>query len=77
MDSASAEAARAEYVGSATYFGTYTVDTTAHTVTHAVEGAWLPDWIGRRLVRRYRFDGPNRLELSVSGYVLVWERAGS
>jgi lipocalin-like protein len=77
IDSAAAELVRSEYSSSATYFGTYTVDTTSRTVTHIVEGAWLPDWLGRRLVRSFRFIAPNRLELSVRPYVLVWERIGS
>lgn len=66
------------------YFGTYVVDTVAKTVTHTVLGAWTPDWIGRKLVRGYRFVGKDRIELRVItgvdgkptrfGSVLVWER---
>jgi hypothetical protein len=79
--------ARAAFVGLATYFGSYVVDTTAKTVTHTVQGAMAPDWIGRKLVRGYRFLAPNRIELRVItgldgkptkwGQVLVWERLGS
>ncbi len=83
-ESASPEAARRAFVGLSTYFGTYTVDVKAKTVTHVVEGAMAPDWIGAKLVRSYRFLDPNRIELSVvpdaqvvtSGMVLVWHRAG-
>jgi hypothetical protein len=81
-ESSTAEAARTAFVGMSTYFGTYTVDAAARTVTHMVEGAMAPDWIGTRLVRSYRFLDPDRVELSVvpdgqvvaSGLVLVWQR---
>ncbi len=80
--SADAEAARAQYAGLSTYFGTYAVDPKAHTVTHAVEGAMVPDWIGSRLVRAYRFVDADHVELRVvadgqitaDGLVLQWER---
>lgn len=69
--------------GLTTYFGRYTIDTVAQTVTHHVEGAMSPDWIGTKLVRRYRFVTPDRVELSTltnampgrrTGIVLTWER---
>jgi hypothetical protein len=79
-------AAHRSFVGLATYYGRYTVDTDNATVTHMVEGAMSPDWIGSRLVRSYRFLGPNRIELGVltnadgqaatRRTVLVWERVG-
>lgn len=80
--SASPEAARSAFAGLSTYFGTYTVDRTAGTVTHLVEGAMAPDWIGSKLVRSYRFLDENRIELRVvadsqvvtDGLVLVWQR---
>lgn len=80
--SAGAAAAQVQYAGLSTYFGTYAVDAEAHTVTHAVEGAMVPDWIGSKLVRSYRFLGPDRVELRVvadrqvvtDGLVLLWER---
>ena len=66
------------------YFGTYALDPAARTVTHSVEGAMAPDWIGSKLVRAYRFLGPNVVELRVTtdasgqrvvnGAALVWER---
>ena len=72
------------YVGLITYFGTYSVDFDSSTVSHSVQGAMAPDWVGVTLVRRFRFLGPDRIELSVapdpSGRprggqsVLVWER---
>lgn len=74
------------YQGLYTYFGTYVVDARAHTVSHHVEGAMAPDWVGSTLVRSYRFLSTNRLELRVvtdasghvvvNGPVLVWERIG-
>lgn len=82
--SAAPEVVRAALAGMASYFGTFTVDTVAKRVTHHVEGAYQPDWIGRDLVRSYRFVGANRLELTVvsnadgkvvaNGGVLTWER---
>jgi Lipocalin-like domain len=84
-ESAGPEAARAAYAGLLTYFGTYSVDRAAATVTHTVEGAMAPDWVGSKLVRAYRFVTPDRLELRVvtdatgrsvtNGSTLVWERA--
>ena len=72
------------FVGLASYFGTFAVDTVAETVAHTVQGAMAPDWIGRKLVRGYRFLSANRIELRVItgtdgkptkwGQVLVWER---
>jgi hypothetical protein len=73
-EAASAESVRPLYVGSAAYFGTYSVDTVTHRVTHTVQGCWLPDWIGRRLERSYRFIGDDQLELSVPGFALLWQR---
>ena len=84
-DSAGAEAARAQFAGLTTYYGSYVLDTVAHTVTHTVDGAMAPDWIGRKLVRGYRFLSPNEVALRVitdangrptsTGPVLVWRRA--
>ena len=83
-EKATAEAARSAYVGLITYFGTYTVDRAAHTITHRPEGAMSPDWIGSSMVRAYRFLGPDRVELRVlttgdgqrasNGSVMIWER---
>ncbi len=85
-ESASPEAARTAYVGLITYFGTYLVDRDSATITHNVEAAMTPDWIGSTLVRAYRFLTPDRLELRVvtdgtgrraaNGTIVVWERIG-
>lgn len=79
--------ARTLFAGLATYYGRYSVDAETSTVTHLVEGAMLPDWVGSRLVRSYRFVGPNRIELGVltnadgrpatNRMVLVWERVSA
>jgi hypothetical protein len=41
------------YRGLFTYFGTYSVDPGSSTVSHFVEGAMTPDWVGITLVRRF------------------------
>jgi Lipocalin-like domain len=85
-DRASASAAHAAFIGMASYYGRYSVDATRSTVTHVIEGAMAPDWIGTELVRGYRFLAPNRVELrvltSAEGPVagdtaLVWERVSA
>lgn len=69
------EAAYREYVS---YFGAFTVQESSGTVTHHVEGATFPNWIGTDLVRNYRFsDGT--LTLSLTGpdgsvHELTWRR---
>ena len=59
------------------YYGTYTVDEKSATVTHHVQGAWTPAWIGTKQVRYYKFEGDRlTLEGDLSGgrAKLVWER---
>lgn len=61
--------------GYAAYFGTYSVDESAHTVTHHREGALNFDVVD--YVRRYEFNGNDRLTLipvDRPGTRLVWER---
>jgi hypothetical protein len=59
------------------YFGTYTIDENAGTVTHLVEGSWFPNLIGTQQVRHYRFQ-KNQLLLNAAtpwGQVqIVWEK---
>ena len=79
-------AVRAAFMGLFTYYGRYTIDAAAHTVTHHVEGSGNPDWVGGTLVRSFRFLSDNRVQLTtVTSYdgkkvasptVLVWERVG-
>jgi Lipocalin-like domain len=66
------------------YFGTYSVDAAAGTVTHHVQGASFPNWIGGDQVRFYELEG-TRLSLSTPPFlydgqssrsVLIWERCG-
>ena len=68
---------REAFTGYLAYYGAYTVDEKEGTVTHHVEGAWFPNWIGANLVRHYQFQG-NRLTLRADlpdgPSVLVWER---
>jgi hypothetical protein len=81
-DSVTPEAARTAFVGLSTYFGTYAIDSEAGTVTHTVEGAMSPDWVGAKMVRSYKFVSPNQVELRVVpdaqvttvGLMLTWER---
>lgn len=61
--------------GYAAYFGTYSVDERAHTVTHHREGALNFDFVD--YVRRYEFDANGRLILLPVDRPenrLVWER---
>lgn len=63
------------------YFGTYDVDESAATVTHHIEGASFPNWIGTDQRRFFTREG-DRLVLATpasSGeagmtYVAEWER---
>jgi len=73
---------RAAFEGHTSYFGTYTVDPSARTVTHHVRGASYPNWIGHAQIRSYRIDG-SQLVLSTPPilfrgesleYILTWER---
>lgn len=69
------------YSGFLSYYGRYTLDEAARSVTHHVEGSTNPNWPNTRLVRFYEFsaDG-NRLMLSVKNAegrvtgTLTWER---
>jgi hypothetical protein len=76
------EEVRRAFAGYLAYFGTFSVDERARTVTHHVEGATFPNWIGTDQRRTYELSG-DRLTLSTppmvrggrrSTYVLVWER---
>ncbi len=68
------------------YYGTYTVDLEQNVVTHHVEGALLPRWVGSRRPRAFEFNGPDLITLSTapdpdttggSVSVLVWKRTAS
>jgi Lipocalin-like domain len=73
---------RAAFEGHTSYFGTYSIDPSARTVTHHVAGASYPNWIGHEQIRYYRIDG-SHLVLSTSPilfrgesleYIVTWER---
>ena len=63
------------YIG---YYGTWTVDEKAQTVTHTVEAAWYPNYMGTKQVRKFRFEG-NRLTLegtnSLGVAIVTFEKA--
>ena len=52
-----AEEVRAAYAGFAAYYGTYTVDGAARTVTIRVEGSNMPSYTGTDQMRPFRVDG--------------------
>lgn len=70
------------FEGFIAYFGTYTVDQKASTVTHHVEGSSFPNYVGTDLKRSLGVSG-GRLTLRTEPFaiggqtavgVLVWER---
>jgi hypothetical protein len=75
---ATAEERAAAWSGYFGYFGTYTIDETAGTITHHIEGSWFPNLVETEQVRRFSLDG-NRLSLEAQtpwGHVkIVWEKA--
>ena len=73
---------RAAFEGHVSYFGTYTIDKSARSVTHHVRGASYPNWMGHDQIRYYRIDA-SHLVLSTPPildrrewlkYILTWER---
>lgn len=72
---------RAAFGGYTAYYGTYSVNPDAQTITHHIEAALLPNWAGSDQQRHFEFDGkyltlkgPLRLG-GIQGMVsLVWER---
>lgn len=72
------ESALEDYVG---YFGGYTLDRHAETVTHHVSACSYPGWTGTEQVRGYAFsDNDTVLTLSAampdgSRRIIVWRRA--
>ncbi len=71
------EEAQAALRGYTAYFGTYTVDEIAKTVTHHRAASVSPGWEKRPdFVRAYEFVGENRVVLRPVGatHDLVWER---
>jgi len=74
---ATAEEKSAAWSGYFGYFGTYTIDANAGTVTHHVQGSAFPNLVGSDQVRHFSFDG-DRLELYADtpwGRIsIVWEK---
>ncbi len=64
------EHALAAYNAYVAYFGTYTVDTEKHVVTHHVEGSLSPDYTDTDQPRPFKLDG-DRLEI---GDGKTWRR---
>jgi len=46
------------YFGYYAYWGTYTINAAENTVDHNVQSSLLPEEVGRRYRRTFRFDGP-------------------
>lgn len=57
------EEAKAALSGYIAYFGTYSVDERARTVSHHREGSLIPGTVGEDAVRRYEFAAGDRLIL--------------
>ncbi len=59
------------------YWGTFTVDEKARTITHHIEGNLVPGGVGVDAVRRYEFDSNGRLTLTPvtnPAMNLTWEQ---
>ncbi len=52
-----AQQVRAAYIGYIAYFGRYELNAAGDRVTHFVDGALNPVWVGGEQVRQLRFDG--------------------
>lgn len=67
----------AAWSGYFAYFGSFTVDEGARTVTHHIEGSWFPNLVGTQQIRHYSFH-EDRLSLEARtpwGRVsILWER---
>jgi len=59
------------------YWGRFSVDPSARTVTHHVIGSDQRNWIGSDQVRGFEFVGSDRLILSLGSNRLTWVRARS
>jgi len=77
-----AEEVREAFEGYSAYFGTFTVDPEAGSVSHQVKGSLLPNWIGTPLVRFYKFENgtltlrtpPAQISGREVTFVLVWRK---
>jgi hypothetical protein len=82
LEGGTAEEIQAAFDGYHAYFGTYSFDGRAGTVTHRVEGSLFPNWIGREQKRSVK-QSPRRLTLTSSPipfggqeevFQTVWDR---
>ena len=71
------EEAKDAISGYLAYFGTYSVDEQARTVTHHRQGNINPGQVGDDVVRAYVFESNDRLILTPAGSTnkIVWQRA--
>src|SRR5437879_2211524 len=53
----------AAYDSYVAYYGTYTIDAEARTITHHLQDSLTPDLRGRDLVRYFEWEGENRIVL--------------
>jgi hypothetical protein len=76
------EETKAAFDGMLAYFGTYSVDEAQGAVTHHIQGAWFPNWVGVDQTRYFELRG-ERLTLrtpplQIAGAPavgrLVWEK---
>jgi hypothetical protein len=79
LNEAPVEELRDAVTGFVAYFGTFNVDEATQTVTHHVEAAFAPNWVGTDLKRKFRFDGGRLVLTRVSpdgsqSEELIWDR---
>ena len=64
--------------GFVSYFGTYSIDEAAKKVSHTLEAALVPGWVGTTLVRAFVLDPSGQLiltrEIPGEKDVLLWRR---
>jgi hypothetical protein len=72
--------AKAALTGYTAYFGTYSIDERARTVTHHIKGSIRPSSVGTDFVRKYEFGSDGTITLipmvggGPIGSRLTWER---
>jgi hypothetical protein len=71
------EEAKEAITGYLAYFGTYTVDESARTITHHRKANINPGQVGDDVVRAYVFGSGDRVILTPTGATnqIIWERA--
>jgi hypothetical protein len=82
LEGGTAEEIQTAFDGYHAYFGTYSFDRRARTVTHRIEGSLFPNWIGREQRREVK-ESARKLRLTSSPillggkaevYLTVWDR---